>query len=404
MSMARLVITAVVVEGRSKSEVARTTRCRARWVQTLVPLPAEGEAARAPVATTYSVLSGSTTSRTRSSGGARSSSSVGLDAGADTIVWHLPAAMGQDAGRLDDLAGVVPARVRPRSRTSGPTARRAGSRPSSPTNAGRPTSPTGVSRTAPTSRSSTSSTTTPACSSASDARLTFKSRRRPRTFHDAATAGVPASMLTDNGAVFTGRPPRRTSSALELGSRLGIAFHHSRPYHPQTCGRSNASTRPRRSGSPNSPPPDSPLSSSPALPVPPATTTPTGPTGRSSRRTPRSRPTPPAPRPHPTRRLLIDRSLPGPPRPRRHRRHRHPALPQPPPPHRPRPTPQRRNASSCFTPPTLDMRVINRDRRVTPALTIDPTKTYKRRNGSGHTANDVRMSRENRPGRLATPQ
>ena len=49
MSMARLVVAAVVVEGRSKSEVARDYGLSRRWVVTLVQrFLAEGEAS--PVA------------------------------------------------------------------------------------------------------------------------------------------------------------------------------------------------------------------------------------------------------------------------------------------------------------------------------------------------------------------
>src|SRR3954451_828367 len=49
MSKARLIITAVVVEGRSKSEVARDYEVSRYWVQTLVkPGPADGEAASQP--------------------------------------------------------------------------------------------------------------------------------------------------------------------------------------------------------------------------------------------------------------------------------------------------------------------------------------------------------------------
>jgi transposase InsO family protein len=49
--------------------------------------------------------------------------------------------------------------------------------------------------------------------------------------------GPPASVLTDNGCVYTAWH-RGGSNALEaeLASR-GIALHHSRPYHPQTCGK-----------------------------------------------------------------------------------------------------------------------------------------------------------------------
>ena len=49
MSMARVVITAVVLEGRSKSEVARDYGVSRRWVQNLVArYLAEGDAAFEP--------------------------------------------------------------------------------------------------------------------------------------------------------------------------------------------------------------------------------------------------------------------------------------------------------------------------------------------------------------------
>jgi transposase InsO family protein len=53
----------------------------------------------------------------------------------------------------------------------------------------------------------------------------------------AATWGFPASVLSDNGAVFTASY-RGGVSAMEASLlSLGIAFKHSRPYHPQTCGK-----------------------------------------------------------------------------------------------------------------------------------------------------------------------
>jgi transposase InsO family protein len=57
-------------------------------------------------------------------------------------------------------------------------------------------------------------------------------------FHRAADEfGAPASMLTDNAAVFTGRS-RRGKVLLELElERLGVELKHSTPYHPQTCGK-----------------------------------------------------------------------------------------------------------------------------------------------------------------------
>lgn len=59
-----------------------------------------------------------------------------------------------------------------------------------------------------------------------------------RVFTQAADLwGFPASLLTDNGCVYT-TWHRKGSNIVEaeLLSR-GIAYHHSRPYHPQTCGK-----------------------------------------------------------------------------------------------------------------------------------------------------------------------
>ena len=49
--------------------------------------------------------------------------------------------------------------------------------------------------------------------------------------------GLPASFLSDNGAVFSGRSRRgKVALELELESH-GIEVKHSTPYHPQTCGK-----------------------------------------------------------------------------------------------------------------------------------------------------------------------
>jgi transposase InsO family protein len=57
-------------------------------------------------------------------------------------------------------------------------------------------------------------------------------------FHRAAELhGVPASLLSDNGAVFTGSY-RGGKVLLEYElERLGVEFKNSRPYHPQTLGK-----------------------------------------------------------------------------------------------------------------------------------------------------------------------
>ena len=73
---------------------------------------------------------------------------------------------------------------------------------------------------------------------ASDVRKITKAADVVATFHRAAAAhGFPASMLTDNGAVFTAAP-RKGRCAIELETAaLGIGYVHSSPYHPQTCGK-----------------------------------------------------------------------------------------------------------------------------------------------------------------------
>jgi len=73
---------------------------------------------------------------------------------------------------------------------------------------------------------------------ASKALVTVKTADPVQVLHAASnTFGLPASLLSDNAAVFTGRF-RRGKVLLELElERLGIDFKHSTPYHPQTCGK-----------------------------------------------------------------------------------------------------------------------------------------------------------------------
>ena len=73
---------------------------------------------------------------------------------------------------------------------------------------------------------------------ASVARPTFKAAGVADAFRSAvALHGAPASLLCDNGAVFTARPRGgRVLLQLEM-ERLGVVAKNSRPYHPQTCGK-----------------------------------------------------------------------------------------------------------------------------------------------------------------------
>ena len=67
---------------------------------------------------------------------------------------------------------------------------------------------------------------------------TIKAANALETFLGAANAfGLPASLLTDNAAVFSGTSRKgRVVLEAEL-DRLGIVSKHSTPYHPQTCGK-----------------------------------------------------------------------------------------------------------------------------------------------------------------------
>ena len=53
----------------------------------------------------------------------------------------------------------------------------------------------------------------------------------------AAAHGLPAWLLSDNGRCFTGRLDGQSVTFERRIREAGINFTHSRPYHPQTCGK-----------------------------------------------------------------------------------------------------------------------------------------------------------------------
>ena len=56
-------------------------------------------------------------------------------------------------------------------------------------------------------------------------------------YSTAATWGLPASVLSDNGAIYTAAY-RGAATGLEIDlAALGIGFKHGKPYHPQTQGK-----------------------------------------------------------------------------------------------------------------------------------------------------------------------
>ncbi len=73
---------------------------------------------------------------------------------------------------------------------------------------------------------------------ASQCFLTVKAPNVVQVFHSASKRfGLPASVLTDNGRIFTARSIGAKVLLESELERLGIDFKHSTPYHPQTCGK-----------------------------------------------------------------------------------------------------------------------------------------------------------------------
>lgn len=73
---------------------------------------------------------------------------------------------------------------------------------------------------------------------ASVAREIFTSVDVVSVFYDAAARhGFPESVLSDNGAVYTASYRGGTGAMEAELAALGVVFKHSKPYHPQTCGK-----------------------------------------------------------------------------------------------------------------------------------------------------------------------
>jgi len=242
MSLARLVVTAVRVEGRSKSAVARDYNVSRRWVQKLVArYDAEGEAGLEP----RSRRPRTSPRRVRAEiedeivALRKTLAEEGLDAGAATIAAHLAARHGTAPAvstiwRILTRRGFVTAQPRKRPRSS--YTRFAADQPNErwQLDITHWQLAAGASAEILNILDDHSRLIT-----GSAARPVFKAADVVTAFrHAAARHGLPASMLSDNGAVFTGTPRGHGKVALEIElAALGIAFTHSRAYHPQTCGK-----------------------------------------------------------------------------------------------------------------------------------------------------------------------
>ena len=244
MSKARLVITAVIVEGRSQGEAARAYGVSQGWVSRLVArYRAEGEAAfeprsrrpkTSPTATSASTVELIIQLRKRLS-------EQGLDAGPDTIAWHLRqhhqlAVSRATISRYLTAHGLVTPQPKKRPRSS--YVRFQAALPNETWQA---------------------DFTHYRLADATDAEvLTWLDDHSRYALHVSAHApvtgpgvlaafraavaahGTPASTLTDNGMVFTtrlaGGKGGRNALEAEL-RRLQVAQKNSAPNHPTTCGK-----------------------------------------------------------------------------------------------------------------------------------------------------------------------
>jgi len=240
--MAQLIVTAVKVEGRSKSEVARTYGVSRRWVITLVKrYDAEGDAGLEP--------------RSRRPRNSPNRTPIGIEneiieirktldregheAGAATIAFHLTQRHGH-APAVSAIWRILAARgfvtPQPHKRPRSSYIRFAAEQPNErwQTDITHWTLSTGTD----VEIMNIIDDHSRVCI-ASIARPVFKATHVDTVFRQATQRfGDPQKLLTDNGAVFTGRYRSGGRVALELTlATRGILPVHSRPYHPQTCGK-----------------------------------------------------------------------------------------------------------------------------------------------------------------------
>jgi transposase InsO family protein len=248
MSMARLVITAVTIEGRSKSEVARDYGVSRVWVQKLVHrFQNEGEVAfeprsRRPHSSPHAVDADTEDLIVRLR---KELSKQGLDAGAETIAAHLARQTPAGGGRPATPAVSTIWRILSRRGFISPQPQK---RPRSSWRTFCADQPNERWQADITHWQLADGTEISILNVLDDhSRLCLASHARRNTtgtdvvasFRKAfQTWGIPAGVLTDNGAVFTAkqRGEGRVALEVELGL-LGVRFDHSRPYHPQTCGK-----------------------------------------------------------------------------------------------------------------------------------------------------------------------
>jgi len=241
MSLARVVVAAVVVEGRSKTQVAKDYGVARSWVYELLKrFEVEGEAAFEPRSRRPHSNARATPRdvEDRILFWRKSLADQGFDAGAQTIAYHLSIELGSAPAistiwKILSRNGLVVAAPKKRPRTSY----------------------TRFEADQPNETWQTDFTHWKLRNGRGIEILNFIDDHSRmlisatavyattgpfvvETFRTACNEyGLPASVLSDNGAVFTARMRGgRNAFETELAS-LKIIQKNSRPYHPQTCGK-----------------------------------------------------------------------------------------------------------------------------------------------------------------------
>jgi transposase InsO family protein len=241
VDLALYCVNAVLVEGRSVRAVATATGRSKSWVQRHVALYREGgEEALVPQRRGPKVPANLTSARIeeRIVRWRKRLAEGGLDAGARTIAWHL----NQEGSAVPSLStihrvlrrrGFVTPQPQKRPRSS--WARFESTLPNETWQSdmthwhlSRERKVEIINFIDDYSRAVLSSVVVPVATAPEVVRVFFDA---------AGLYGFPASVLSDNGAIYT-TAYRGSHSGMEIElARLGITFKHGKPYHPQTQGK-----------------------------------------------------------------------------------------------------------------------------------------------------------------------
>ena len=241
MDLAKYCVNAVLVERRSMREVASATGRSKSWVHRHVALyRAGGEEALAPLKRGPKVPANLTSATLEGEIVAwrKRLAEDGLDAGARTIAWHLSQS-GAEVPALSTIHRVLRRRgfvtPQPQKRPRSSWIRFESDLPNETWQSDmthwqlEDDQPVEIINFVDDySRAALSSVAVPVATAPEVVRVFYET---------AALYGLPASVLSDNGAIYT-TAYRGSHSGMEVElATLGITFKHGKPYHPQTQGK-----------------------------------------------------------------------------------------------------------------------------------------------------------------------